>query len=410
MQANIAIVIAAFNRPDSLERLLQSIARADYRDYKDIPLVISIDFSGNDHCYEVAENFVWQFGDKIIIKHPHNLKLKTHIIQCGDLTEQYDAIIMLEDDLYVSSQFFDYAQKAFFFYKEDTSLAGIGLYNYRYNEFAYCPFEPITDGYDNYFMQIPCSWGQIWTRYQWNSFKEYFRSETEYEDDILMPPAAKIWPIKTSWKRSFFKYMVAKKKYFVYPRVSLTTNFGDIGDHYSEAVYIWQTPLLYGKRDYRFSYITESVSIYDNFFELDEIAYNKITSQNMSISFDLNGSKPLDKIKSEYLVSNKYCNAPIKKYLPALYPYECNAINEVTTGLSATNTFSFGKTMSFQEQPAFERLNVDLQRTFFNSGFLTNAAKVEVYNSVIYRLGLFIFKPYNFSKRLIRKLGSLITK
>ena len=43
MQTDIAIVIAAFNRPDCLARLLKSISLATYDGYTNIPLVISID-------------------------------------------------------------------------------------------------------------------------------------------------------------------------------------------------------------------------------------------------------------------------------------------------------------------------------------------------------------------------------
>ena len=77
MQANIAIVIAAFNRPHSLRRLLSSIKTAAYSSYTNIPLVISIDYSGNEDCYKVADDFEWMHGKKTVIKHPNNLKLKT---------------------------------------------------------------------------------------------------------------------------------------------------------------------------------------------------------------------------------------------------------------------------------------------------------------------------------------------
>ncbi len=407
MQADIAIVIAAFNRPKSLSRLLTSLSHADYQAYTNIPLVISIDHSGNDDCYKVADDFNWPFGQKTVIKHPQNLKLKTHIITCGDLTDKYDAVIMLEDDLFVSPQFYSYAQEAFFFYKDDTALAGIGLYNYRYNEFAYCPFEPMTDGSDIYFMQVPCSCGQLWTKQQWQSFKQYITAETTDESALFMPAEALKWPVKTSWKRSFFKYMVAANKFFVYPRISLTTNFGDVGQHYADSVFIWQTPLLQAKREYRFSTYSTSVCVYDAFFELHEKAYNRLSNQAVSICFDLNGTKPLANISSEYLVSAKHCNKPQSCYLPALYPYECNVIQQVKTEKREAAAFYYGKTTSFTNRQSFDRLTVDVSRTFFHTSYITDAARKEVMQSLPYRLGMLVLLPKRIMQRVVNKIRSL---
>ncbi|NCU04921.1 MAG: hypothetical protein GXC73_13125, partial [Chitinophagaceae bacterium] len=305
-----------------------------------------------------------------------------------------------------------YAQQAYAFYKDDEGLAGIGLYNYRYNEFAYTPFEPLTDGYDNYFMQVPCSCGQLWTRQQWQLFKTYLANEKteEAEPSVFMPKEALRWPVKTSWKRSFFKYMVETDKFFVYPRVSLTTNFGDAGQHYADSVYIWQTPLLYSKKEYLFSNLNKSVSLYDAFFELHTQGYHRITNTSLSVSFDLNGTKPLEKIQTEYLVSCKQCNRPQTLYLPALYPYECNIISAVTTADAEAAGFSFGKTENFTTTQLFERLNVDVRRVFFHTGYIIDAAKKEVYHTLPYRLGMLALWPKHFVQRVITKIRSLAGK
>ena len=60
MQHNIAIVVAAYNRPDSLKRLLCSLSNANYNGYKSIKLIVSVDFSGNDDCKNIANAFEWK--------------------------------------------------------------------------------------------------------------------------------------------------------------------------------------------------------------------------------------------------------------------------------------------------------------------------------------------------------------
>jgi len=266
MQADIPIIVVTFNRPKALNRLLSSLKDACYDGYKNIPLIISIDYSGNNDCADIAHNFTWPYGIKHVIVQQENLGLKKHILQCGDLSSTHDAIIVLEDDLFVSPAFYDYAQRAFSFYKNDKDIAGIGLYNYRFNEIAFCPFEPIADGYDNYFLQVPCSSGQLWTKAQWHLFKEYTITNTSEKVDLL-PASVVAWPSATSWKKIFFQYLLETNRYFVYPRISLTTNFGDIGQHHDNDLKVWQTPLLLEKMDFRFSKPDDSIFVYDAFFE-----------------------------------------------------------------------------------------------------------------------------------------------
>ena len=57
-----AVVVMAYNRPDSLRRLLESLLRASYPD--EVPLVISIDKSKTDTVRKLAESFDWPFAKK----------------------------------------------------------------------------------------------------------------------------------------------------------------------------------------------------------------------------------------------------------------------------------------------------------------------------------------------------------
>jgi hypothetical protein len=390
-----------------LQRLLHSIAKADYTGYTGISLIISIDHSGNDDCIRIAESFEWRYGNKTTVFHPENLGLKKHILLCGDYTAQFDAVIVLEDDLFVSPFYYDYAQQAYGFFRNDNSVAGIGLYSYRYNEFAHCPFEPISDAYDNYFLQVPCSWGQIWTLKQWISFKDYLLSENGENEDLLIPTAVLHWPIQSSWKRSFFKYIVQEAKYFVYPRVALTTNFGDAGSHFSKPEYVWQTPLSFQKKEYKFSTIHESFTIYDPFFELETIAFQRISGNDLSISFDLNGTKPLRNIRTKYLISSKKCSSADYTYLSSLYPYENNIIADLKGPSNGLLYFSFGKVFSFHEEIATNRLELDVKRTLPHLDYLIHTVKEAVRRSPQFKVGSRLFRAVGWPKKFILKIYSI---
>ena len=59
----VAIVVVGYDRLLSIKRLLSSLENAEYPS-DDVPLVISIDASGNQELYDYAESYTWTHGDK----------------------------------------------------------------------------------------------------------------------------------------------------------------------------------------------------------------------------------------------------------------------------------------------------------------------------------------------------------
>lgn len=401
-QSNIAVVVVGYNRPDSLLRLLSSVANANYGSNVTIPLVISIDYSGSNDCKHIADAFDWKYGDKTIIHHPQNLGLKKHILSCGDLTVDYDAVIVLEDDLIVSSFFYDYAQQAFAYYQADDRIAGIALYHNMFNEVAYCPFEAIHDGYDNYFMQVPCSWGQLWTKRQWTGFVNYVAALNDAHVFDYLPATVQEWPTASSWKKLFYSYMLQTGKYFVYPRIGLSTNFGDAGQHLTSSETAFQTALLLAKKAFQFSTIDESLSLYDGFFEPAGIVYNKLVDPQKQVSFDLNGTKPLSSVTTKYLISSKKCSQPLQQFAVACYPYENNVLLDIQKQPMDKAYFSLGETTSFSNEQQFSRLPIDLKRIFLTDAFLRNAVRGEFEQSKEYLLGNFMLKPFRLVNFFLR--------
>ena len=148
---NIAIITVGYNRPDSMQQLLNTVVNADYENDK-VDLIISI-----------AENIKWSYGEKKIRAFSERQGLRNHIIQCGDMTEYYDAVVVLEDDLMVSKYYYTYVKQALAFYCDDCKIAGISLYKHQTHPGVYRPFEPVNNGYDVYMQQFAMSWGQCWS-------------------------------------------------------------------------------------------------------------------------------------------------------------------------------------------------------------------------------------------------------
>lgn len=341
---NPVIVCVAFNRRKSLERLLKSLDNAKYEEKA--KLIISIDRGNNQDVLNYANEFQWKYGEKEIIYQEINLGLKKHILKCGDLTEKYGSIILLEDDLYVSPYFYDYAKQAINFYKDDENISQISLYKYPINNFTKDMFLPLEDGSDNFFMTVASSWGQIWTDKQWNNFREWFKkNDLSITQNDNLPDFVIKWK-ETSWLKYFIKYNQENNKFVVYPRISLTSNFSDAGTNNPlDEIYLYQTNLMIEKKNYGFKKLEESISIYDSYFEMNSTKNNILLENYSDIEFDLYGTKKVNKIKSKYLISTKICNIPIKTYGLIMKPHEINILNNIEG-----NDIYFGLTKDFQEK------------------------------------------------------------
>jgi len=326
----IPIVVVAYNREYALSRILAAIAKAYYS--TKTKLIISIDGGGPESVVQIAEEFSWTYGEKEVIVHGSNLGLRKHVLSCGALSKRYDGIILLEDDLYVSPCFYDYAVQASKFYQGARDVSGIALYSQRYNETAYLPFFPYDDGTDVFFMQLACSWGQIWLQEQWKDFEDWYAGSTS--DDLIneqtLPVNVRLWP-DTSWKKYFIQYMILNSKYFVYPRQSYTTNFGDKGQHHV-GVKTFQVPLAQSvKRSFCFAKIEDAKVKYDAFCEIEPDHLKKMNKNLNQYEFttDLYGTKESHHFNKSYVLTSKKCTNFTLSFDKTLIPIEANVIESI---------------------------------------------------------------------------------
>jgi hypothetical protein len=294
MNSNLPTIIAiGHSRPDSLRRLLGSLRKAHYPP-GNVRLVISLDNSGMYGPRQVAEAFDWPFGEKRVIAHEQRLGLRNHVLSCGDLTEEYGDVIALEDDLFVSPFFYEYSTRALAFYADDPLVAGISLYGHQFNQTANLPFLPIDNGdADVYFMQLAASWGQVWSRAHWIGFRHWLEqhgTDISTLDDI--PPDVRSWP-ESSWLKLYTAYIITLNKFFVYPYRSLSTNFGDPGQHFHIASPRFQVPIQQRSIDYQFISLNDSLAVYDAFSELLPSSIKKLNPRLAQHDFTVNlyGSK-----------------------------------------------------------------------------------------------------------------------
>lgn len=319
---SIAIAIVAYNRTESVERLLNSLLSANYS--QPVPLIISIDKSNTDSVEKMADKFIWPFGEKFVAKHDTNLGLRRHILSIGEYTKQYDAVIVLEDDLEVSPSFFNYAVETVAKYQNDDRIAGISLYTFPLNLNTKLPFIPEKNEYDAFLFQNAQSWGQVWMKDAWSRFIAWYEdNQEEFVEQPHLPISICHWG-KNSWLKYHIKYCIEKDKYFVYPYTSLSFCSNAAGVHSSESGSFNQNPIVRGnQRDFRLPGFEDAVK-YDSFYERTGVEIGV-----EDVCFDLNGSKG-NRLKQRYwLTTERKSFKTIRRYGLYYIPIEENIIHPV---------------------------------------------------------------------------------
>ena len=346
-----AIVVVGFDRPVELARLLRSLSCGSYPDGEAVPLIISLDGGGSTAVRALADAFEWPHGPLRVIAHESQLGLREHILACGDLSLEYGSVIVLEDDLFVAPAFYDFAAKALNFYANDEKIAGIALYAPDFNEFARLRFIPLDDGSDSYFAQHPCSWGQAWSAAQWSGFRDWYDRQIFTDEAVSsmpgeVPAAVAGWP-SSSWKKYYLHYLVESGCTFVYPRASLSTNFGARGTHFPHPRADFQVPLLAPlprARSWSFAKRSEARCLYDPHFELEAACLSAMNPGLAEYDFecDFSGARDPARSTAEYWLSCRPCSDPQLGFDLQLVPCELNAAWKLSGDF-----FTLGKRQDF---------------------------------------------------------------
>lgn len=342
---NIAIVAVAYNRIESISRLLSSLDRAYYDE--NVTLIISIDKSNTTKVEEYADSFIWKYGTKKVVRHKENMGLRKHILSIGEYLNEYDALVVLEDDLVVSPSFWFYAKASAVHYRDDVNVAGISLYSYHINPHTTTPFFPMITNKDTYFLQYAPSWGQVWLKKQWKEFKLWYDCNSEeFTDAPHLPYNICHWG-KKSWLKYHTKYAIEHNKFFVYPYDAYSTTCGDLGEHAIENTSYMQVSLMQDyKKDFNFTRLLNAQVMYDAFFE-------RIMSvgEFQDVCIDLYGQKR-NKMKNRYwLTTSAEKFKVLKSYRLTFKPYELNAID----GNNGEDLFLYDTSEPTSSKPDFQR-------------------------------------------------------
>ena len=159
------VVLFAYARPDHLHHTLTALAAA--KGAGDTTLWVFSDGPKNAAAVDkvaavravLAEpNWRDRFLEIHVIEAEQNKGLASSIVDGVSLVmAQYGSVIVLEDDVIVSSDFLDFMNDALDYYKSRSEVGSIT---------AYCPLEKIPGNYDLDVMLVPRSCSQCWATWQ----------------------------------------------------------------------------------------------------------------------------------------------------------------------------------------------------------------------------------------------------
>ena len=321
-------VTIGYNRVDSLLRLLQSVENADYGE-DECTLIVSLDNCGNYDVYNMANAFQWSHGEKRVVLQEKRLGLKNHILKCGDYLKEFEAGAILEDDIVVSSAYYQYMKQAVAYYRDDQNIAGISLYTHLRNPMAKYAFEPAKTIYDTYFIQYAQSWGQIWINDHWEAFKRWLQNnDTSFRSAPCVPQNVSEWSDR-SWLKYHIRYCIEENKYFVYSYDAYSTCFSEAGEHCWLKQNVHQVPMLYdARKKYRFAPFNDKYGavFYDAYFERQHLRISEVDSKE-GVTIDLYGNKKITDYDARFVLSSSILDYKVvKSYGREMRPQEMNIL------------------------------------------------------------------------------------
>jgi hypothetical protein len=186
-------------------------------------------------------------------------------------------------------------------------------------------------------------------------FLESFKQPGDYSQYHL-PENVRKWSDEV-WEKIFYAFLLTTDRYLMFPRYSLSTDWGDPGVHMQKETeqYSHHSSLYHGSQFPGLKF-EDSSNVYDQFYEIEPSRLKMLCPglSTYDLEVDLRGTKDLDFLESEYLISSRHCSSPEKQWGRKLKPELNNLI------LDAEGSFySLGKKKDFSERNKLDTLKED---------------------------------------------------
>ena len=125
------------------------------------------------------------------------------------------------------------------------------------------------------------------------------------DNDLQIHEKFRNYQLSDDWFPLKTQYLIESDKYYCFPRISHCVNFGDAGTHFTRKTNFFQTELAIKLTETKFVEFKNCIAVYDSFYELIPQKIKKISPwlSDYDVTLDLNDTKDLSKIKTEYVIS-----------------------------------------------------------------------------------------------------------
>lgn len=228
------VIIFAYNRPIHLNSLLESLQRNDFSNETEVFLFI--DKCGDEKIHslllEIA-NYNWNFKSINLTVHEKNIGLKNNILfGLNTIFENYEAAIVLEDDLILDKYFLEYMNSSLNKYKDKKTV-------FHVNGWSYPQIFPRQKS--NFIGSLATPWGWGTWKDRWENFDINFQNSdlivnestknlkkfnfynlVKFSGQLNANITGKISTLDIFW----YQYIFFKNGLTIFPKFSLVSNSG----------------------------------------------------------------------------------------------------------------------------------------------------------------------------------------
>ncbi len=337
---DLTVVVLAHDRPRSLRRLLDSLARAECGPRT--PLVISIDPGGVnlEEVSAVARGFGSWPGPVEVRIAEEPLGLVGHFIGAGSMTSEVGPVVLLEDDLVVGPGFALWAAAALGAYGGSPLVGGVSLNSLWFHGIRHLPFETLLDGSDAFAVSVAWFHGLVLHPRWWAEFRDWSDRESGApgmagrggpgESSPVDLPGVFSEFAPDEWFPTMTRWLVDSGRTFVFPRWSHATNHGDVGAHFDHPTDWFQTPLAESCPDPRLPEEGAWVG-YDAWQEIQlESLFRRVPSlaerTGGDLTMDLWALRERSDVSTEWIITTRGTANPECSWGASLRPLEANVI------------------------------------------------------------------------------------
>ncbi len=249
------IIVFCYNRQFHLEQLIESLKNNSLAESSSL-FIFSDGYRKEDDREAVLEvrrylSTITGFKEIHIEERQLNMGLGNNVIEgVSYVLEKFDKVIVLEDDLLVSSDFLDFMNRALDFYTSDPRIYSISGFNFKFK---------LPKNYKEQVYLLPriCSlgwgtWRDRWNSVNWNmeyfpSFIEDVRQRKKFEiggENLTLILLKQYLGYYKSWAIRWDYNRFLNNAYCLYPANPKVINKGNDGSGTNDSVFIKQNTRL----------------------------------------------------------------------------------------------------------------------------------------------------------------------